>query len=67
MSERSFKYNKIAECPKCTKLYDRLYNDEHIGNQEVLKCDCGEKFIVKYDKPSEVDWNDISELWRFES
>lgn len=66
MNALSFKYNKIAECPKCTKLYDCLYNDEHIGNQEVFKCACGERFVVKYDKPSEVDWNDISELWRFE-
>ncbi len=66
MNALSFKYNKIAECPKCTKLYDCLYNDEHIGDQEVFNCACGERFVVKYNKPSEVNWNDISELWRFE-
>lgn len=63
MSTLSFKYNKIAECPKCTKLYDCLYNDGHIGDQELFKCDCGEKFIVKYDKPVQLDWH---ELWRDE-
>lgn len=61
----SFKHNKIIECPKCTKFYDCLYNDEHIGHQEVFKCDCGERFVVKYDKSSEMDWHELFEdMWR---
>jgi len=35
---------KLCECPYCGKLNEVGFNDACI---EIVKCDCGEKFIAK--------------------
>ena len=35
---------KLCECPYCSKLSEVRFNDVCI---EIVKCDCGEKFVAK--------------------
>ena len=59
---KEFDYSKIVECPYCTKLYDYNYNKSHLGQQEVIRCDCGRKFVVKCDKYEYFDWHEFYEI-----
>lgn len=60
--EKELYYSKIVECPYCTKLYDYNYNKSHLGQQEVIKCECGKKFVVKCDKYEYFDWHEFYEM-----
>ena len=60
--EKELYYSKIVECPYCTKLYDYNYNKSHLGQQEVIKCEWGKKFVVKCDKYEYFDWHEFYEM-----
>ena len=59
---KEFDYSKIIECPYCTKFSDYNYDKCQLGHQEVVKCECGRKFVVTCDKYEYFDWHEFYEM-----